>query len=624
MIAIENVRLFNETKEALEHQQASTDILRIVSQSVADSQPAFQAILAAVRRLFAGFDATVWRVEQDRLVGVARGGATISSATGHSVPITPDYAHGIAILERRAVRVDDVVASPEISEVSRQDLLSRGRRALLIVPFVRDGESVGAISVSRTEAYRFSEKQVALLQAFASQAVIAIENVRLFTETKEALERQTATAEILKVIASSPTEVQPVFDVIVERAVRLCGASFGRVYRCDGSTIHMVASHGLSAQGLGQVQRVFPRPAADDTIVGRVILARRPYLMEDIERDQTVPPLSRQMIQALNTRSQVTVPMLRAGEPIGAITMGWDKPAAFDEQQVALLQAFADQAVIAVENVRLFNETKEALERQTATAEILKVIASSPSDVQPVFDAIAASARQLLGGLSGVVTRVVGGMQHLAAFTTTGESGDETLRGLFPVRIGELNSGSAITTLAPAIRTDTETDPSISEAARENARARGYRSALAVPLVREGVAIGAISVARGTPGSFSDHQIGLLQTFADQAVIAIENVRLFNETKEALEQQTAISEILGVISSSPTDVQPVFDAVLKSATQLCEAHLGVLNLYDGEKFRNVAMRGANPEFAKYVSERGAYRSEGGLARSLRNGAGAYR
>ena len=241
----------------------------------------------------------------------------------------------------------------------------------------------------------FTDKQIALLQTFADQAVIAIENVRLFNETKEALERQTATAEILKVIAGSPTDVQPVFDVIVESAVRLCGARFGRVYRYDGSVIQMVAGHGLSTNGLAQVQRVFPRPAADDTIVGRVILTRRPFYVRDIEREETVPALSRQMIEALGTRSQVTIPMLRAGEPIGAITMGWDEPEAFDDQQVALLQTFADQAVIAIENVRLFNETKEALERQTATAEILKVISSSPTDTQPVFDAIVRSALTL-------------------------------------------------------------------------------------------------------------------------------------------------------------------------------------------------------------------------------------
>ena len=208
----------------------------------------------------------------------------------------------------------------------------------------------------------FGETEIALAESFRDQAVIAIENTRLFNETKEALERQTATAEILKVIASSPSDVQPVFDVIVERAVRLCGARMGRVYRYDGNLIHMVGGHGLSVPGREGAQRPFPRPAADDTIVGRVMLSRRPNILADLNEDETVPPLSRQMIEALGARSQVTMPMLLAGEPIGAITLSWAEPRGYTDQTIALLQTFADQAVIAIENVRLFNDVKERTE----------------------------------------------------------------------------------------------------------------------------------------------------------------------------------------------------------------------------------------------------------------------
>jgi len=205
------------------------------------------------------------------------------------------------------------------------------------LPSGRSGSSVRSLNP-------FSDSQVLLLKTFADQAVIAIENVRLFNETKEALEQQTATSEVLRVISSSPTDVQPVFDVIVERAVRLCGAQFGRVYSYDNDVIEMVAGYGLGAVGLGEVQQVFPRPASGDTIAGRVILTRQPVLIRDIEREEGVPALSRRMIEALETRSQVTIPMLRAGEPIGAMTLGWAEPEAFDEQQIALLQTFADQA----------------------------------------------------------------------------------------------------------------------------------------------------------------------------------------------------------------------------------------------------------------------------------------
>jgi len=227
-------------------------------------------------------------------------------------------------------------------------------------------------------------------------------------ELSEALEQQTATSEILRVISSSPTDVQPVFDVIVERAVRLCGARFGRLYRYDGALVHMVASHGLSAVGLGEVQQVFPRPAGDDTIAGQVILTRQPIFIGDIQREGGVPPLSRRMIEALGTRSQVSIPMLRAGEPIGAMTVGWSEPEAFNEQQIALLKTFADQAVIAIENVRLFQELTEALEQQTATSEILGVIASSPTDIQPVLDVVAENAARLCDATDAVIHRIDG------------------------------------------------------------------------------------------------------------------------------------------------------------------------------------------------------------------------
>ena len=329
--------------------------------------------------------------------------------------VTGQGALGKAVLSRAPNWVADVETDPAYSAAFRQGARERGYRSLLAVPMLREQVAIGAIAVTRREPGPFTDHQISVLKTFADQAVIAIENVRLFNETKEALERQTATAEILKVIASSPTDAQPVFDVIVESAVRLCGARFGRVYRYDGSTIHMVASHGLSAPALGQVQRVYPRPAAQDTTVGQAILGLRPRFVHDIQRDQTVPPLSREMMEALGTRSQVTMPMLRAGGPIGAIVMGWDEPDGFTDKQVALLQTFADQAVIAIENVRLFNETKESLEQQTATAEILKVISGSPTDVQPVFDAILKSAVALCGAELAATFPFDGKLVHLSA-----------------------------------------------------------------------------------------------------------------------------------------------------------------------------------------------------------------
>jgi hypothetical protein len=252
---------------------------------------------------------------------------------------------------------------------------------------------------------------------------------------RAAEDRLAATADILKVIASSPSDVQPVFDVIVERAVQLCGARMGRVYRYDGQLIHMVGGYGLTAPGRDSAQRPFPRPASDDTIVGRVILSRRPNILPDLHEDNTVPSLSRQMIQAIGARSQVTMPMLLSGKPIGAITLSWSEPRGYNDQQIALLRTFSDQAVIAIENTRLFKDTHEALERQTATAEILKVIASSPNDVQPVFETIAERSNRLVSGLSTAVYRRIDDMLYLMAFTPVNPEADAALQATFPAPI---------------------------------------------------------------------------------------------------------------------------------------------------------------------------------------------
>jgi signal transduction histidine kinase/putative component of toxin-antitoxin plasmid stabilization module len=368
------------------------------------------------------------------------------------------------------------------------------------------------------------------------------ENAWLQAELRATHDRQAASAEILKVIASSPNDVQPVFDVIVERAVRLCGGRMGRVYRCEDGIIHVVAGHGLSVPGLSKVHEMFPRPAADDTTAGRAIRSRRPHFVTDIQTDQDVPPLSRQTIEAIETRSQVTVPMLRGGEPIGAITVGWAEAAAYGDHEVTLLETFADQAVIAIENVRLFNETREALERQTATADILKVIAGSPSDVQPVFEAIAESSKRLIGGFSTTVFRFIDGAMHLMAFTPTTAAADKILQASFPSLVADSPLFEMVHGGKGAQIEDTEIYAGAGLQAI--ARARGFRSLLFTPLVSNETAIGMIGVSRIEPGSFAAHHVQLLQTFADQAVIAIENVRLFDEVQaRTIELAASLDEL---------------------------------------------------------------------------------
>jgi len=578
-----------ELNEAREQQAATAEILKVINASPGDLTPVFDIILEKAHSLCDVPCGSLQLFDNAHTRAVAvRGMAELFEKflrQGYRL----DRNQPVQSL--RPFQIDDLAKFATHGSALQAAFELGGLRTMLSVPLVRNGVAFGRIVAGRQEVRPFSEHQIALLQGFADQAVIAIENARLFNETKEALARQTATSEILKVIASSPSDVQPVFEVIVERAVRLCGARMGRVYRYDGNVIQMVAGYGLSVPGRGKVHQVFPRPATDDTIAGQVIQSRQAYFVTDIEHDQSVPALSRQMIEALGTRSQVTVPMLRAGgEPIGAITVGWADPGAYQDQQVTLLKTFADQAVIAIENARLFNETKEALERQTATSDVLKVISRSTFDLQAVLDALVKSAVQLCNSDTGIIRRRNGDLFPVAAtFGLTGEQRDYFAHYSRNPDRGSV-FGRAIlekrTIHVPDLLADPELDP---RRRQDYAGVISIRGGLGVPLTREGTVVGVITLQRREAGAFTDKQIELVETFADQAVIAIENARLLNETKESLEQKTATSEVLRVISSSPGELEPVFQAILENATRLCEANFGNLFVCEGNVFRSVAV-----------------------------------
>ena len=407
-------------------------------------------------------------------------------------------------------------------------------------------------------------------------------------ELNEAHAYQAAIRDVLGVISESSTDLQPVFDAITERAMALCGARIGAMTRFDGELLHLVAYHGVAQEASDAMRAAFPMKLARGSISGRAILDHVPVQIPDVpaDPDYALKDASRQA----GIRSILAVPLLREGQVVGTILVSREETGSFPAKLVKLLQTFADQAVIAIENVRLFNETKEALEQQTATAEILKVISGSPTDLQPVFDAITERAMALCDARIGAVTRFDGELLHLVTLRGVSPEAEDAMHAAYPMEPGRSSlNARAILERAPVQCADVFDDPDY--VPKDAARQAGFRGGLAVPLLREGQAVGAIWVGRAEPGLFPDKLVKLLQTFADQAVLAIENVRLFNETKEALEQQTAISEILRVISESPTDVQPVLEAIADHAARLCDAGAASIFLTEGDMLRHVASRG---------------------------------
>ncbi len=438
--------------------------------------------------------------------------------------------------------------------------------------------------------------QIKLLETFADQAVIAIENVRLFKELQErnrdlteALEQQTATSEILRVISSSPTDLQPVMNAVAESAARLCDSIDAQIYRVDGDVMRRVASHGSIP---------VPPPIADvmesitrGWVPGRAVVDRQhnPRARYPAAESEAEYPLGQVYAERVGTRTILATPLLREGVPIGAILIRRLEVRPFSEKQIALLKTFADQAVIAIENVRLFKELQarnrdltEALEQQTATSEILRVIASSPTDLQPVFQTILDNGVRLCEAQNGAVFRFDGEVFR-AVVANNISAALQAYTESTPIRPGR---ESALRRVGLEKRTvhipDMLADPEC--IVPEPYKEEGMRTNLAVPLLKENELIGAIAIHRHEVRPFTENQIRLLETFASQAVIAIENVRLFQELTEALEQQTATSEILGVIASSPTDIQPVLDAVASSATRLCDASDAIIFRLDGSRF----------------------------------------
>jgi GAF domain-containing protein/CheY-like chemotaxis protein len=591
VIAIENVRLFNETQEALNHQTASADILRVISDSPTDTQPVFDAITATAVRILGCDRAAFSRVEGSHYVPCAIATPAGTENDRWTDPVLIDATANFpsqAIVSKRSVHIPDWDAI-ELPERQKMIRATTGARASLAVPLLHDGESIGVLMLFRNRPGGFAPKEIALAESFRDQAVIAIQNVRLFNETKEALERQTATTEVLQVINASPGDLAPVFDTIVAKARSLVDAYGGGLWLVEGAMARSVGGVGGNM------------PPAYFDYIGRTSVhvglllgpkpLQHPFLhivdLKDTPLYREGNPFVVTSVDVGTVRTALNVPLLDGAKLVGVFTLIRQEVRPFSAKEIALVQAFATQAQIAMKNARLINETKEALEQQTASAEVLQVISQSVADTAPVFDTILVGCARLFDCEGSVIMQVGDdGQVHLAAIHAHADAANpaaaaelqrraEQMRALYPIPL----AGSATEMAIGAGRVLSFPDVLHGEGVPPPLRAPAERTGLnysliMAPLMQGERGIGSIALTRNRLGGFTAKEETLLRSFADQAVIAIQNARLFNETQEALEQQKASADVLEVISQSMGDSAPVFEAILERCERLIDGTMG--------------------------------------------------
>lgn len=602
VIAIENVRQFRaiqtanaELETRLEREAATRQILGVISQSRDDEAPVFDVILENAARLCAA--------PMAGLVLLNDAGDTLDVRGFWGDPDqkierpSAGFAVDSDVFPARAFRAAEILHIPDITKVPEYAegnpryvalVEEMGFCAYLGVPLFQNGKPIGCIDLFRTTATPFDDRQIELIETFAVQAVIAIENVRQFRELQERLQREAATKNVLRVISESRDDDGPVFDAILESAAHLCDAKSASLMLLNDEGTH------------NEFQRVFGRELerkdsqlrwalnsgqahTEAVRTGAVIHITD---LRDTELYRNGDETRTRLVDEVGVSTALSVPILRDQVAIGAIALTrHGAPRPFSDNDIQLVEAFAAQAVIAIDNVRQFRELQERLEREAATREILSVISQSRDDDTPVFEIILEKAAQLCGApLSRLLLADKDYLNQTLAASWGEELRVSEVGMVMPMNPSLFTSKSIIENKVLASSDLRESDAYLAKDATaiRAVDGEGLRSILSVPLANDGVAIGTIIVARREVAPFTNDDIALLKTFAEQAVIAIENVRQFRELQERLEREAATREVLQVISQSRNDDAPVFDVILQSAARLCGCHTARLLIADDE------------------------------------------